>query len=550
MSQLTIRNPVLPGFYPDPSVCRVGGDFYLVNSTFTYFPGLPVMHSTDLVTWTEIGSVCDRTSQLPLEGAGHSRGLFAPTIRYHKGTFYVLCTNVDHGGNFIVTAKDPAGPWSDPVWLKDAPGIDPSIFFDDDGRAWYHGTRPASEGPAYSGNWEVWIQELDLTTLQLVGESRGLWRGALRDAIWPEGPHLYNINGWYYLTIAEGGTGLDHAISVARSRNLFGPYVGKAANPILTHRDLGTRAPIINVGHGDLFDDGKGGWWLALLASRPYGGMHSNLGRETFIVPVEWENEWPLPSPGVGRVCMEYPAPNLGGTTANASATVSAGASVSAGPSPTTATGGCEHFDIGASTDGSTLPNGWLLTRTTDEKRFSLSERPGFLRLFCRAPTMRDKAAASAACVRQRHMSYQLRASFDFASAREGDTAGLVLLQNNDFQYRLELRGAGSAGGAGGKQTVALVKAAGVKDEVLAEVKRENGPIILNVCANGQKLDFSFGKPGAALTTLATGVEGTILCTETAGGFVGTVLGAYASSNGQQSAGFADIDWFEYIALN
>lgn len=536
MNPKTIHNPILSGFYPDPSICRVGKDFYLVNSTFTYFPGIPVMHSTDLVNWTEIGSVCDRTSQLPLEGAGHSRGLFAPTIRYHKGTFYVLCTNVDHGGNFIVTAKDPAGPWSEPVWLKDAPGIDPSIFFDDDGRAWYHGTRPASEGPAYSGNWEVWIQELDLKTLRLVGESRGLWRGALRDAIWPEGPHLYKINGWYYLTIAEGGTGLDHAVSIARSRSLFGPYVGKAANPILTHRDLGTKASVINVGHGDLFDDGKGGWWLVHLASRPYGGMHSNLGRETFIVPVEWENEWPLPSPGVGRVCAEYPAPDLG-----------ASAAISVTAEPTSANGGCEQFDGIA-----TLPRGWLQSRTTDERRFSLSDRPGWLRLFCRAPTMREKAAPSFAGVRQRHMSYQIRAFFDFSSARAGETAGLVLLQNNDYQYRLELSVAVASAPTGtqGSRTVSLVKAAGAKDEVLAQAACCSDPVVLAVRADGQCLSFAFGKPGAEATTLATDVDGTILCTETAGGFVGTVLGAYASSNGNAGAGYADIDWFEYVALD
>jgi alpha-N-arabinofuranosidase len=131
-----LRNPILSGFYPDPSICRVGGDFYLVNSSFAYFPGIPVHHSRDLAHWRTIGHALDRPSQLNLDGAGHSRGLFAPTIRHHDGVFYIVCTNVDAGGNFLVTARDPAGPWSEPVWLEDAPGIDPSLFFDDDGRCW------------------------------------------------------------------------------------------------------------------------------------------------------------------------------------------------------------------------------------------------------------------------------------------------------------------------------------------------------------------------------------------------------------------------------
>ncbi len=536
----TIHNPILPGFYPDPSICRVGEDFYLVNSTFAFFPGIPVMHSRDLVNWTQIGSVCDRPGQLPLAGAGHSRGLFAPTIRHRDGTFYVLCTNVDHGGNFIVTAKDPAGPWSDPAWLPEAPGIDPSIFFDDDGRAWYHGTRPVPEGPAYNGNWEVWIQEIDLATLKLKGESRGLWRGALREAIWPEGPHIYKINGWYYIMNAEGGTGMDHAISIARSRDLLGPYVGKPANPILTHRDLGSRAAVINVGHGDLFDDGHGGWWMILLASRPYGGMHSNLGRETFIVPVEWEGDWPLPSPGSGRVEDTYPAPNLG---APAPSRNSFARHALTEPEAVA----CENFD------GDALPPGWLRLRGPNDAAISLTERPGFLRLRCGPKTMRESAEVSFAGVRQRHMSWQIRALVDFTPALENDVAGLVLIQNEDYQYRLELR---ARGGEKGARSVALIKAAGGPDEVLAKAKLDGlcaqGPVELRVRAELQSLSFSFGAPGKPQTPLAADIDGRILSTEVAGGFVGTVLGMFASSNGQGDGpgkGVADFDWFEYRGL-
>ncbi|MBN1451097.1 MAG: glycoside hydrolase family 43 protein, partial [Anaerolineales bacterium] len=210
---MTFRNPILPGFYPDPSVCRVGEDYYLVTSTFEYFPGLPIFHSRDLVHWQQLGHVIDRPTQLSLDGLKYSRGLYAPTIRYYDGTFYVINTLVPNFenptppyGNFIVTATNPAGPWSDPYWLDDAPGIDPSLLFDDDGRVWYTGNRVPPAGESYSGHREIWLQELDLNSMQLIGEKYALWDGAAKFAIHPEAPHLYHIGDTYYLMIAEGGT--------------------------------------------------------------------------------------------------------------------------------------------------------------------------------------------------------------------------------------------------------------------------------------------------------------------------------------------------------
>jgi alpha-N-arabinofuranosidase len=188
----TFRNPVLSGFYPDPSVCRVGDDYYLVTSTFEYFPGLPIFHSRDLVHWHQIGHVLDRPSQLPLDEIRPSGGLYAPTIRYSKGTFYVINTLVSgktKSGNFIVTASDPAGPWSEPNWLESAPGIDPSLFFDDDGRAWYMGNRVPAQ-PQYEGHREIWLQELDLRSLSLIGDTYALWDGALKESSTPKRAHL------------------------------------------------------------------------------------------------------------------------------------------------------------------------------------------------------------------------------------------------------------------------------------------------------------------------------------------------------------------------
>jgi alpha-N-arabinofuranosidase len=546
-----ITNPILPGFYPDPSICRVGDDFFLVNSTFAYFPGIPVFTSRDLAHWRQIGNVLDRAEQLDLDGARTSRGLFAPSIRWHDGWFYVLCTNVDNGGNFIVSARDPAGPWSNPVWLTDAPGIDPSMFFDDDGRVWYVGNRPVSPEPAYFGNWEIWIREFDFSALRaeldrvsapgtavsaskesasgrswFLGDSIPLWRGALRDAVWPEGPRLYKKDGCYYLMIAEGGTGPDHAVTIARAEKLAGPWVGKLSNPILTHRHLGLDAAIVNVGHADLVDDGRGNWWMVLLAQRPYGGRFSNLGRETFIVPVVWEEGWPRPCPGTGLVEFSYPAP------------FSPSGREPLSPVDAVAIPACEHFDTPA------LPPHWLTLRTPRERAFSLDARPGWLRLYARAPGLRGVEQVSFAGRRQQHMSWRVSALFDFSPA-VSETAGIAILQSENHQLRLEIA---CSPDAPDSRAVRLVRAAGGPDEVVSSVNlaASSGSLCLYVVARGQSLSFFAGAPGSSPIAVAADVDGSILSTEVAGGFVGTIIGAFASGNGIDNGNFADVDWFEY----
>ena len=301
-----LQNPLLKGFYPDPSICRVGEDFYMVTSSFSYFPGVPVFHSRDLCSWEQIGHVLDRPEQLPLNGKAISGGIFAPTIRYHEGTFYMITTNIDHGGNFIVTAENPAGPWSNPHWIEHAPGIDPSLFWDEDGRAYMSGTAGFGAGEA-----PIWICEIDLQEFKLIGERKHVWGGALIGASAPEAPHIYKKDGWYYLLIAEGGTEHFHAVTIARSREIYGPYEGNPGNPIMTHRHLGEQYPICNTGHADFVELADGSWYAVMLASRIYGGYHKNLGRETFIAPMIWEQDWPIISPGSGRIEWTYPAPKL-----------------------------------------------------------------------------------------------------------------------------------------------------------------------------------------------------------------------------------------------
>lgn len=302
--------PILPGCHPDPTIERVGDDFYLATSTFEYFPGIPVFHSRDLRDWTPLGHAVDRPGQLDLTGVPSSGGLFAPTLRHHRGRWFLVCTLV-HGsgrdGDFVLTADDPAGPWSDPVWL-DAPGIDPSLFFDDDGRAWFTGTELVERD--WPGQTVVWMREFDPVGLRLVGPRHDLWHGALTGAVWAEGPHIHRRGDWYYLLASEGGTEYFHALSVARSRAVTGPYEGHRGNPVLTHRNLGRGYPIQNVGHADLVRHGDDDWAAVLLATRPRGGADP-LGREAFLVDVDWEDDWPVFLPGRGRLDA-MPTPGTG----------------------------------------------------------------------------------------------------------------------------------------------------------------------------------------------------------------------------------------------
>lgn len=516
----TFRNPILPGCYPDPSICRAGDDYYLVTSTFEYFPGLPVFHSRDLVHWRQIGHVLDRPSQLPLDEVRPSGGLYAPTIRYSQGVFYVINTLMDgktKSGNFIATAADPAGPWSEPHWLEAVPGIDPSLFFDDDGRVWYTGNRMAAHSQ-YEGHTEIWLQELDLDAMRLIGEPQVLWDGAVKGAVWAEAPHIYKVRGRYYLLIAEGGTERHHAVTVARSDKVTGPYEANPGNPILTHRHLGLDYPIVGTGHADLVETQTGEWWMALLAMRPYGGFFYNLGRETFLVPVRWEDGWPLVSPGTGRVEFSYPAPDL--------------------PEhrwPVTPS--CDNFD------GQTLALHWNFLRTPREPFWSLSERPGYLRLRLRPERLSEHTNPSFVGRRQQHIHFAVQAALEFTPQSEHECAGLALVQNSDFHFLLVVTKAG-------QPVVRLIKRAHGTEELLAEQPAPVGRFYLKVEGHEQAYSFYLAAQPGDWDLLAGEVDGRILSTPVAGGFVGAFIAMYASSNGQPGANTADFDWFEYQGLS
>jgi alpha-N-arabinofuranosidase len=516
----TFLNPILPGFYPDPSICRVGEDYYLVNSSFEYFPCIPIFHSRDLVHWRQIGHVIARASQLDMTDCDCSGGSWAPTIRHHGGKFYVANTMfAGKRGNFVATADDPAGPWSDPHWIEDAPDIDPSVFFDDDGTCWFAAMQYLPN-PKWSGEARIWLQELDLKAMKLVGARHDLWGGALLGALATEGPHIYKVDGWYYLLVAEGGTFHNHAVTIARSRNITGPYEGNARNPILTHRHLGLDYPIVGTGHADMVQTQNGDWWMVCLGMRPYGGYFHNLGRETFLTPVRWEEGWPIVSPGTGRVEFEYPCPSL--------------------PTcrwPTTPA--CDNFD------SPKLALQWNFLRTPSAESWSLSDRPGFLRLKLRPQTIMEKVHPSFVGRRQQHRNFTARAAMEFTPKHANECAGVVVLQNTNFMFRLEVTRAPS-----GDSMVRLIKRKEGTEETLCAQAIGPGRIYMKVEARSQEYSFWVSDAPDAWLPVIEKADGRILSTQVATGFVGAYIGMYASSNSQPGGSVADFDWFEYLPMD
>ncbi|MET0787995.1 MAG: glycoside hydrolase family 43 protein [Cellulomonas sp.] len=511
-----VPNPLLPGCYPDPTICRVGEDFYLVTSTFEYFPGLPVFHSRDLAAWEQIGHVLDRPDQLDLDGIASSGGLYAPTLRHHDGTFWLVCTLVDQqdaarGGNFVMTATDPAGPWSDPVWL-DADGIDPSIFFDDDGRVWVHGTRLA-RAPQWHDQTEVWVRELDPESMTLVGPEHVIWNGALLGAVWAEAPHLYKVDGTYYLVAAEGGTEFHHAVSVARADSVTGPYVGNKGNPVLTHRHLGKGSDVVGVGHADLVEAADGSWWAVLLGMRPYGGYHYNLGRETFLVPVVWEDGWPVFAPGVGRVTREVEVPMAG------------------------------HWRPGVAqghASGTVLPDDLRWTSLRRPSAELASARGDGWDLRMRPSTLTEPVTPAFLGVRQQHADVDVRATLH-ATLAPGEEAGLAVRQSENDHVRLLLTASGTA--------VAVHRRGGV-ESVLGELSigAGGGPVSLTVRARGQDYALLVAVGGEDPVTVAS-VDGSALDSVATGGFLGLWIGLYATSNGRPTDTVVQVERFEYLPV-
>lgn len=489
------KNPIIPGFYPDPSVCRVGDDFYLVNSTFEYFPGVPVFHSKDLIHWEQIGHCLTRKLQLPLDNCYASGGIYAPTIRYNKGMFYMTTTNLCGGGNFYVTASDPAGEWSDPIYVKQG-GIDPTIFFDGD-KTYFLST----------GNG-ITMSELDIKTGQLIGNSRSIWSGT--GGRYPEGPHLYKKDGYYYLMIAEGGTEYGHKVTIARSRNIWGPYESNPANPILTHMNANAQHNSIQgLGHADLVQAADSTWWMVHLGFRHHNSHHV-LGRETFLAPVRWDkNTWPVVN-GNGTVDLKMNCPTLPQVALKQP---------------------LRRLDFSEKT----LPLEWAYLRNPDMKNYQLLPDKSILRLTGNAETIDGQKNPTFIGRRQQHINFEARTAIKKIAIRNAGRGGITVYMNNTSHYDLYITK------RSGKCYLELCCRLGQIDQVVKSIPVKAGQVQFKVEGNENEYRFFYSTDGEKYIPVGK-LDTKYLSSETAGGFTGVFIALFAE--GEQTR--IDFDYFEY----
>jgi len=505
----SIRNPILAGFYPDPSIVRVDDEFFLVNSSFSWFPGVPIFRSTDLRNWTQIGHVLDRESQLNLTNQGVSRGIFAPTIRYHDGLFYMITTLIDVGGNFFVTTDDPAGPWSDPVWLPEIDGIDPSMFFDENGRSYVLNNGPPDYTPLYDGHRAIWVQEIDLDSGKMIGPREVIVDGGTdlsQKPIWIEAPHILQLNDWYYLIAAEGGTAEDHSEVVFRSRDVFGPYEAGPVNPILTQRTLDPARPfpVTSAGHADFIETSAGEWWTVFLASRPYEDNFYNTGRETWMLPVEWNDGWPMILKEPDVVPPVLPAANLPrGEDA---------------PIPMNG-----NFVWRDEFDRSKLLPIWASLRSPPDEWLSLTTNTGNAVITARADRLDGVGTPAFLGRRQQHAKFSATTSLTL-SGSEQMSAGLSAFHNESHHFFLGVQDAGQY------RTVFLERVSGKESDIVATTTidlKDSGPVFLRINGDGAAYSFFYSTNGSEWKSIAERLDGRILSTRVAGGFVGSFIGMH-----------------------
>lgn len=495
------RNPILSGYYPDPSVTRVGDDYYLVLSSFAHSPGLPIFHSKDLVHWTQIANAIDRPGQLDFTGMRTSQAVFAPDISYHAGTFYIVNTCVSCKGNFVITAKDPRGPWSDPIWLP-FEGIDPSITWEGD-KAYIVNNRAPDETPRYEGHRAIWIQEYDWRAGKMVGPSTQLINGGVditRKPVWIEGPHIFRKDGWYYLTAAEGGTSVNHSQVVFRSKDLLGPYVPFAGNPILTQRDLDPNRPnpVTSTGHATLVQTQKGDWWATFLGVRPYADDFYNTGRETFLLPVTWTDGWPMILPHGKAVPLVGKVPNL-----------------PAQPRPALPTSG--DFSYVDRFAGNKLSMQWVGIRTP-KTPFYRVER-GELVITRPAPLGDLDQVPGFVGRRQQHANATVSVTVRYVPTKAGARAGLAAVQSDRNYLFFGLTK------SAGTRTLALYTTDKGKEQLVASTPLPGtAPVTLTLRITGGILAADYAS-GAAKGTLKRDLDVRFLSTHEATGFVGTIIG-------------------------
>ena len=542
-----IHNPILPGFHPDPSICRVGQDYYIANSTFEWFPGVPIHHSRDLVNWRLIGHALTRTSQLDLRGVADSGGVWAPSLSYHDGQFWLVYTNMRSWGMgrpfkdldiFLTTAPDILGPWSDPIELNSV-GFDPSLFHDADGRQWLVNMIWDFRKGRYRFAGIV-VQEYDHRQRRLVGPMTKILE---KPNILCEGPNLYRHNGWYYLMLAEGGTGWNHGIAMARARHITGPYELDPQAAVLTSRNDATLT-LQKAGHGELVQTPEGEWYLAHLASRPlrtgeglnagspdksasaaiHAGDRCILGRETSLQKVEWSAEgWLRLAAGGQAPQVKVPAP--------------ASLPPHRWPMPP------ERDDF----DADTLDRRWNSLRVpVSEAWLSLRERPGWLRLRGR-DSLHSWFDQSLIARRVQHFQFSAETRLEFAPVNFMQSAGLICYYDTRTHFYLRVM----QDEARGKILGITLTDDTVYDE-LAEMQIEIqnwGSIFLRVTVDFRKLQFSASPDGREWRNLGPVLEASKLSDDygSALHFTGAMVGLCAQdASGLRMA--ADFDYFNYHA--
>jgi len=517
------RNPVLPGMHPDPSVCRAGEDFYLVNSSFQYFPGVPVFHSKDLVNWEQVGNCLSRPSQLDLTGllkqqnpelGWTNAGVYATTIRYNKGRFYMVTTVFPSRRHFYVWTDNPTGEWSEPIVIDFAIGsCDPTLYFEGDKCyfLWKQG--------------DIKICEIDVETGKQIGEIHHLGTGL--GGRYPEGPHIYRKDGWYYLLLAEGGTEHGHHINILRSRNLFGPYEPNPANPILSHFNMKMQdSNIQGLGHGDLVQAPDSSWWMICLGYRTSGYLLHVMGRETMLAPVQWGKDgWPVVN-GNGTLQTEMQCKTLP-LVPMPQQPVREDFNFTGHNAPADS-----YHSIG-------LPYGWTSIGNTDFSRYSLKQRKGWLRLIPSHVTLDQAASPTFVARRQTELNFSATTLLDASGFVEGMEAGITAYAAplNHYDVRV-IRHNGKL------QLFANVR--------LGELFHKGSPIeldservYLRITSDKDYYYMQYSLDGETFSTLSK-MDFRYLSTEVIGGFTGVMLGLFSEATTPANIGHADFDWFEY----
>ena len=503
-------NPIHKGFYPDPSLIRVEDTYYLVNSSFEYLPGVPIHQSKDLIHWEPIGYCLTKASQIDIRNVPCSCGIFAPTLRYHKGTFYMITTNIGIG-TFIVTTKDMKQSWSDPL-LVDTDGYDPSLFFDEDDTAYIQITKSDEAGMG------IFLAKIDVATGKLLDPPTLIWRGTGgRD---PEGPHLFRRNNYYYLNIAEGGTREGHMITLARSKNIWGPYEACPYNPVLTNREEANNI-LQAIGHADYFTDKNGNWWVAALCIRTLPHYFHHLGRETILVPLTWDEEdWPhFGSDGNVYTQMEGPLIDL-----------------AAAPLIT------DTFD---DFNSDTLHYQWNYLRDFINSKYSLTARPGWLQLIGSNITLNELSSPTFLARRQQEFDCTFRTMMEFLPININDEAGLSIFYDNEHHFELGVRLQEGKNILFIRKNVADLQV--ITDQLPLEDYSLNGNrIYLEIAATPAKYYFNYSLNGKTFHNLGYTYTKHLSTEATNSDFVGVYCGMYAVAGQQNDSAIAYFDWFSY----